>query len=180
MLKKMVENKMADRFILFLKMNGFKLRNLKMVVYYETKNGVFKKMFIMHENYEIKSRNKVIMAEVETFAFQTEIAQSKSLFINTFYFDREMSMREWISNAGDALDEIRNRSLNEPSVLDIRKEMAIKIISDKVSNTLTFIDTGIGMTKAELINNLGTMVRSRTKAFQIARAGTPMASPICL
>jgi molecular chaperone HtpG len=103
--------------------------------------------------------------EVKPFSFKAEIKQLLNILIHSLYTDQEIFLRELVSNASDALNRVRFEMLTEQGVLDPDAELAIRIQADKEARTLTITDTGIGMTRDELAQNLGTIAQSGARAF---------------
>jgi len=104
-------------------------------------------------------------AEKQTLGFQTEVSKLLHLMVHSLYSNKEIFMRELISNASDAVDKLRFQSLADDPLMKGDTDLKIRIEFDKDANTLTITDNGIGMTRDEVIANLGTIAKSGTKDF---------------
>jgi len=104
-------------------------------------------------------------AASETHPFQAEVAELLNLVVHSVYSETDIFLRELISNASDACDKLRYEAIARPELLAGDDRLAIRIKPDKASGTLTISDSGIGMDRQELLDNLGTLARSGTKAF---------------
>lgn len=109
--------------------------------------------------------NATSMPRTESREFQTEARQLLHLVIHSLYSHKEIFLRELISNSSDALDKIRFEALTSSEILPDGTELCIRLKPDKTAKTLTISDNGIGMSREELIDNIGTIARSGSKAF---------------
>jgi len=116
----------------------------------------------------------------QTFEFQAEIKQLLDIVIHSLYTEKEIFVRELVSNASDALEKLRHLKLTEKDIADEASELEISLTTDETAKTLTIQDSGIGMTRAELIENLGTIAHSGSKAFlkSLSEAGQKNANLI--
>jgi molecular chaperone HtpG len=108
---------------------------------------------------------KMSMKGQETRGFQSEVKQLLQLMIHSLYSNKEIFLRELISNASDAADKLRFRALSDAALYENNGELHVRISTDKEARTLTISDNGIGMTRDEVIDNLGTIAKSGTKSF---------------
>eukprot|EP00188_Purpureofilum_apyrenoidigerum_P006224 Plantae.Rhodophyta-Purpureofilum_apyrenoidigerum.ctg9291.p1 GENE.Plantae.Rhodophyta-Purpureofilum_apyrenoidigerum.ctg9291~~Plantae.Rhodophyta-Purpureofilum_apyrenoidigerum.ctg9291.p1 ORF type:complete len:806 (-),score=212.83 Plantae.Rhodophyta-Purpureofilum_apyrenoidigerum.ctg9291:639-3056(-) len=104
-------------------------------------------------------------AATESYQFQAEVSRLMDILIHSLYSNRDVFLRELISNANDAIDKIRFKSLTDPDVLSKKPDLDIHISVDEDAKTIVVRDTGIGMTKQDLISNLGTIAKSGTSSF---------------
>src|SRR5579863_988691 len=103
---------------------------------------------------------------VENFQFQAETAQLLNLMIHSLYTQREIFLRELISNASDALDRLRFEALTNTELVPVDHKYEIRLRPDRTARTLTVSDTGIGMSRQELIDHIGTIARSGTQELR--------------
>ena len=104
-------------------------------------------------------------AERETLGFQAEVKQLLQLMIHSLYSNREIFLRELVSNASDACDKLRFEAIDKPELFEGQAELGITVGWDKAARTITITDNGIGMSRQEVVDNLGTIARSGTREF---------------
>jgi len=104
-------------------------------------------------------------SSAQSHQFQAEVAELLNLMVHSVYSETDIFLRELISNASDACDKLRYDAIAKPDLLGSDDKLAIRLKPDATAKTLTISDNGIGMDRQELIDNLGTVARSGTKAF---------------
>ena len=106
-----------------------------------------------------------VAANRETLGFQTEVKQLLQLMIHSLYSNREIFLRELVSNASDACDKLRFEALHNDALFESDSDLNIRVSYDKDAKTITISDNGIGMSRDEVVNNLGTIAKSGTREF---------------
>src|SRR3954453_23426837 len=101
----------------------------------------------------------------ETLGFQTEVKQLLQLMIHSLYSNKEIFLRELISNASDACDKLRFEALTDPGLFEDDADLKIRVDLDRAARTITVADNGIGMSRQEVIDNIGTIAKSGTREF---------------
>src|SRR6056297_1347015 len=104
-------------------------------------------------------------AHEETLGFQTEVKQLLNLMIHSLYSNKEIFLRELVSNAADAADKLRFEALSDDALFEDDADLKIRVEFDADAHTVTISDNGIGMTREEVIDNIGTIARSGTRKF---------------
>ena len=107
----------------------------------------------------------------ETRGFQTEVTQLLDLMIHSLYSNKEIFLRELISNASDAIDKLRFETLTRPDLNEDANTLAIRVAYDKDARTITVSDNGIGMSREEVVDNIGTIAKSGTREFFASLTG---------
>ncbi|MEO5573549.1 MAG: molecular chaperone HtpG, partial [Gammaproteobacteria bacterium] len=110
-------------------------------------------------------------AHKETLGFQTEVRQLLNLMIHSLYGNKEIFLRELISNASDAIDKLRFEGLGDDALYEGDSELNIHVAYDEQQHTITISDNGIGMTRAEVVENIGTIAKSGTRQFMDSLSG---------
>jgi len=118
------------------------------------------------EGYDMdESQKEAAESSKEGFSFAADVSRLMDIIINSLYSKKEVFIRELVSNASDALDKVRFIAIQNPEFLGDTTDLEVKIDFDAEAKTISITDTGVGMTKAELIKNLGTVAKSGTTAF---------------
>src|SRR3954465_2873489 len=111
------------------------------------------------------------MNQKQTLSFQAEVAQLLHLVTHSLYSNKEIFLRELVSNASDACDKLRFEALHQPALLEDQPELEVRVSFDKEARTQTIADTGIGLSQQEAIDNLGTIAKSGTREFMNRLSG---------
>ena len=109
--------------------------------------------------------NATVPSSKETLGFQTEVKQLLHLMIHSLYGNKEIFLRELVSNASDACDKLRFEAIADTSLLADEPELKIRVSYDKDARTITVSDNGIGMSRQEVIDHIGTIAKSGTREF---------------